>query len=95
MGLHLRGAPGRLVGQGGGNLPLEAQAAAADGFGVERAQAAALHQDFPLHNHGLDGVGASGIDQLGFGMVGGQSLYFRDPDQNLLELATPGTWSIY
>lgn len=26
---------------------------------------------------------------------GGQSLYFRDPDGHLLELATPGTWSIY
>jgi catechol 2,3-dioxygenase-like lactoylglutathione lyase family enzyme len=26
---------------------------------------------------------------------GGRSLYFRDPDRHLLELATPGTWSIY
>jgi catechol 2,3-dioxygenase-like lactoylglutathione lyase family enzyme len=26
---------------------------------------------------------------------GGQSIYFRDPDQHLIELATPGTWSIY
>jgi catechol 2,3-dioxygenase-like lactoylglutathione lyase family enzyme len=26
---------------------------------------------------------------------GGQSIYFRDPDQHLLELATPGVWSIY
>ena len=26
---------------------------------------------------------------------GGQSLYFRDPDGHLLELATPGVWSIY
>lgn len=26
---------------------------------------------------------------------GGQSIYFRDPDQHLLELVTPGVWAIY
>jgi catechol 2,3-dioxygenase-like lactoylglutathione lyase family enzyme len=26
---------------------------------------------------------------------GGRSIYFRDPDGHLLELATPGLWSIY
>ena len=27
--------------------------------------------------------------------LGGKSLYFRDPDRHLLEVATPGVWSIY
>lgn len=26
---------------------------------------------------------------------GGTSVYFRDSDRHLLELATPGTWSVY
>lgn len=27
--------------------------------------------------------------------LGGQSVYFRDPDRHLLEIATPGVWSTY
>jgi catechol 2,3-dioxygenase-like lactoylglutathione lyase family enzyme len=27
--------------------------------------------------------------------LGGQSLYFRDLDRHLIEVATPGVWSIY
>ena len=26
---------------------------------------------------------------------GGRSIYFRDPDGHLLELATPGLWAVY
>ena len=27
--------------------------------------------------------------------TGGQSLFFRDPDHHLVELATPGLWEVY
>jgi len=27
--------------------------------------------------------------------LGGRSIYFRDPDEHLLELITPGCWSVY
>jgi catechol 2,3-dioxygenase-like lactoylglutathione lyase family enzyme len=27
--------------------------------------------------------------------LGGRSVYFRDPDRHLIELATPGVWSVY
>lgn len=27
--------------------------------------------------------------------LGGKSIYFRDPDRHLLEVASPGVWSIY
>ena len=27
--------------------------------------------------------------------MGGQSLYFRDPDNHLVELVTPGIWEVY
>ena len=27
--------------------------------------------------------------------LGGESVYFRDPDRHLIEVATPGVWTIY
>src|SRR5258708_35432 len=36
-----------------------------------------------------------GIEEQRAWELGGQSLYFRDPDRHLLEVATPGVWTIY
>jgi catechol 2,3-dioxygenase-like lactoylglutathione lyase family enzyme len=42
-------------------------------------------------------LGAAGIEVVEHRTWerGGQSLYFRDPDGHLLELATPGVWTNY
>jgi len=39
--------------------------------------------------------GGIAIEQKRKWDLGGSSLYFRDPDRHLLELATPGTWPVY
>ena len=35
------------------------------------------------------------VEEKRYWDLGGWSLYFRDPDRHLLELATPGIWSVY
>lgn len=44
-----------------------------------------------------DRLAANGvpIESRVTGERGGTCLYFRDPDHHLLELATPGLWSVY
>ncbi len=42
-----------------------------------------------LHEHGIEIEGRTHWPR------GGESLYFRDPDDHLLELATPGVWPSY
>jgi catechol 2,3-dioxygenase-like lactoylglutathione lyase family enzyme len=42
-----------------------------------------------LQTHGVTIEGATDWKR------GGRSIYFRDPDGHLLELATPGLWTVY
>ena len=42
----------------------------------------------------LERRGVAVVEKRGW-ESGGWSLYFRDPDGHLIELATPGTWSVY
>jgi catechol 2,3-dioxygenase-like lactoylglutathione lyase family enzyme len=60
-----------------------------------------LHLAFAIAATELPGW-ESWLDQHGIAIeekrrwdAGGQSVYFRDPDRHLLELATPGVWTIY
>jgi catechol 2,3-dioxygenase-like lactoylglutathione lyase family enzyme len=60
-----------------------------------------IHIAFAIPRTGLDDwkqwLAALGIaiEEQKTWKYGGQALYFRDPDGNLLEVVTPGVWSIY
>ncbi len=47
------------------------------------------HWEAHLASHGVVVEGRNDWER------GGRSIYFRDPDGHLLELATPGLWSVY
>lgn len=60
-----------------------------------------LHLAFAIQPADLEGwehwLAANGIavEEKRTWDRGGTSLYFRDPDRHLLEIATPGVWSVY
>lgn len=51
-------------------------------------------EDFAAWEKHLIGQGIA-IESKVSWPTGGQSLYFRDPDSHLVELATPGIWEVY
>ncbi len=86
--LFLRGATRETVRMPGGTIPPH------DGHGPLHAafavEAEALGDwEQRLATHGVAIEGRTRWTR------GGQSIYFRDPDGHLLELATPGLWATY
>ncbi len=83
-----KGATGQTITLASGSIP---------GHGGEGT----LHVAFAIGKDELDGwekhFAAHGVAIEGRNdwERGGRSIYFRDPDGHLLELATPGLWSVY
>lgn len=73
--------PGGVIPAGHGDCPVH--------LGLAIAQA-----DFDAWERRLGEFGVAIESRVNWGR-GGRSLYFRDPDQNLVELLTPGVWEIY
>ena len=65
-----------------------------DGDGELHVAFAISAAALPVWERWLEEKGIS-VEEMRTWELGGKSLYFRDPDRHLLELVTPGTWSIY
>lgn len=86
--LFLRGGSAEAMTTPGGTIPGH------DGQGPLHVGFAVSAEDLPawerrLHENGIAIEGRTTWPR------GGTSLYFRDPDGHLLELATPGLWETY
>ena len=53
-----------------------------------RAEELTAWEDWPAENR-------IAVEEKRAWELGGKSIYFRDPDRHLIEIATPGVWSIY
>jgi catechol 2,3-dioxygenase-like lactoylglutathione lyase family enzyme len=86
--LFLEGASSSPVDLPGGRIPAhESQGSSHLAFSLERAHLGEWQHR--LKENGVE------IESRVEWERGGTSLYFRDPDSHLLELATPGIWSVY
>lgn len=86
--LFLRGATREPVPVPGGVIPPH------DGVGGVHVAFAIAAADWEEWKKRIEARGIA-IERTVRWPRGGQSLYFRDPDANLLELATPGLWAVY
>ncbi|MEX2260909.1 MAG: VOC family protein [Bryobacteraceae bacterium] len=72
---------------GGVIPPHDAAGAQHIGFSINRSELPAWEMRLNEHN--------VAIESRVSWPLGGESLYFRDPDNHLLELLTPGVWTVY
>jgi catechol 2,3-dioxygenase-like lactoylglutathione lyase family enzyme len=86
--LFLRGATQEPIPTPGGLIPPH------DASGPIHVAFANSKEDFAAWEKHLIAHGIT-IESKVSWPSGGQSLYFRDPDNHLLELATPGLWPVY
>ena len=86
--LFRRGATLETVRMPGGTIPPH------DGHGPLHIAFAVSADELPDWETRLDRHGVA-IEGRTKWSGGGRSVYFRDPDRHLVELATPGLWAIY
>ena len=86
--LFLRGSTTATVHLPGGTIPPH------DGNGPAHCALAVVAADLPRWEARLAARGVA-VEGRTRWPRGSTSLYFRDPDGHLLELATPGLWPIY
>lgn len=86
--LFLRGASNEEIQLPGGVIP------AHDGSGPIHAGFAVDREELPAWESHLQTASVEIVSRVSWPR-GGQSIYFRDPDGHLLELLTPGVWTIY
>jgi catechol 2,3-dioxygenase-like lactoylglutathione lyase family enzyme len=86
--IFLRGAMVEPVLMPGGLIP------AHDSRGQAHFAFSISKEDFPAWEKHLTAMGIP-IESKVDWPAGGKSLYFRDPDDNLVEVATPGIWEVY
>jgi catechol 2,3-dioxygenase-like lactoylglutathione lyase family enzyme len=86
--LFPRGGSLETVHMPGGTIPPH------DGSGPLHVAFAIAKDELPKWEERLSANGIA-IEGRTTWKRGGESIYFRDPDGHLLELATPGLWAIY